>query len=146
MKLADVPPVACSACNGQYPDRRHIDFQAAWDGPTFPQGVNLGDGNVRTNLTVAVDDLVLCENCLTQAGRLVGLQDTTALQGALDAAEETTRELRERLAGQADYIDRLEQAAESRGRLSAELTGKPRALSPQGPAPSGRRPRAKQAA
>jgi hypothetical protein len=26
------PPAACSSCYGQYPQRRHVDFGASWDG------------------------------------------------------------------------------------------------------------------
>jgi hypothetical protein len=29
------PPTMCSACFGQYPDRNHVDFEAAWDGPVI---------------------------------------------------------------------------------------------------------------
>lgn len=132
MKLASPPPVVCSSCYGQYPQRQHVDFESAWDGPTFTEGLHQGD-EVVTNLVVSVDDLVICEDCLREAGKLVGLGDVDTIQRDLEQLEQHAQELRERLAGQADYIDRLEKAAEARGRLSQELTGKVRAVTPQGP-------------
>lgn len=131
MKLADIPPVVCSSCYGQYPDRRHVDFESAWDGPTFAQGVTIAEGVTRTNLTVAVDDLFLCENCIRDAGRLVGLEPAGDMQARLEEQAGKVRELSERLAGQADYIGKLEAAAESRGRLEERLGV--RAVTPQGP-------------
>src|SRR4029077_7750443 len=54
MRIANVPPTMCSACFGQYPDRTHVDFEAAWDGPV-----------VNNNGTAySVDELVLFETCL----------------------------------------------------------------------------------
>lgn len=124
MKLTDIPPYVCSSCGGQYPERRHVDFQAAWDGPTFREGVAVAEGDVRTNLTVAIDDLIICENCLRDAGMLVGLDDAHVLHGRFDVAQEKIRDLSERLAGQADYIAKLEAAAAARGRLE-ETLGRP---------------------
>lgn len=141
MKLADTPPVVCSSCYGQYPDRRHVDFESAWDGPTFTEGVATGDGEVRRNLTVAVDDLFLCENCILDAGRLLGIEPADKVALELEDAKGRMREMSERLAGQADYIAKLEQAAESRGRLDQALGV--RGVTPQGPR---KQPRAKAAA
>lgn len=110
MRLADVTPTHCSACFTQRTSDRHVDFEAAWDGPTVP-GAQL----------VSIDDLVLCESCLREAAALVGCVDNSAAAARVQEAEDRARELAERLAGATDYIARLEQAQESRGRLEAAL-------------------------
>lgn len=109
MKLCDTPPTHCAACFGQYTERRHVDLEAAWDGPTFDSGVATDHGVVR-NLTVAIDDLILCENCLRDAGRLVDLEDAAELKAEVEKRDEQLENLRARLAESEQYADRLEQS------------------------------------
>lgn len=66
MKKARSAPKYCSACHGQYPERQHVDFEAYYDGPVISESV--GDNTIK----VAIDDLVLCENCLASAAKLIG--------------------------------------------------------------------------
>jgi hypothetical protein len=63
IRLAETPPTHCASCFGQYPDRRHIDFGAYWDGPVFARD----EGDVAGGAPIAVDDLVICEECLRAA-------------------------------------------------------------------------------
>jgi hypothetical protein len=81
MRIADTPPAFCAGCYGQYPDRRHVDFEAAWDGPVFEgEGVHTGDGGARSKLPVGIDDLVICEDCLKSAAKLLGWAGPKAQQ------------------------------------------------------------------
>ena len=126
MRVAETPPAFCSACFGQYPDRRHVDFDVAWDGPTVPGGVMTPEG-VQSGITVTIDDMVVCDGCLTAAGRLVGLEPAGETVAKLDQALAEAAVLRERLAGQADYIGKLEAAQAARLPVSS---GSSRSTSP----------------
>lgn len=64
MKLAESPPRYCAACHGQYPKRKHVDFEAYYDGPVI---------NEENNIKMGIDDLVLCEECLSNAAMLIGM-------------------------------------------------------------------------
>lgn len=97
MKIAETPPVVCSACYGQYPQRRHVDFDSAWDGPVFNQEIDTGDGGKRDKIENSIDELVLCENCLADAAKLLGfggpraLERIEELEGRVEHAEEQAR-------------------------------------------------------
>jgi hypothetical protein len=96
-RLADTPPVQCSACGLQRPDRQHVDFDAAWDGPVVEGGLATGDGVVR-GPAVSIDELVICDECLTVAGRLIGLESvdqgyTASLEQQLADARTVNLEL-----------------------------------------------------
>jgi hypothetical protein len=89
----------CSACFNQQPDKLHIDFEAAWDGP-------VKEGAIK----VPIDDLYICEDCLKSAYGLldpesehVVIKDLTVelnrayerghyLQGELEKIRQTLRE------------------------------------------------------
>jgi hypothetical protein len=114
--LATVPPSACAACFGQYPDRRHIDFGAFYDGPILPSGAD----QVGV-VGLAVDDLVICEECLKAAATQLGLGDTEKVESEKKDLAGRVEELSERLAGAMALISAQEKAAEERGRLEAQL-------------------------
>lgn len=104
MKLAEVTPTHCARCFQQKPDERHVDFDAAYDGPVIPG----------TPEPICIDDLVLCESCMREAARLLGLVDwaeageqIATLKTQLATAEET---LLERQA----YVDQLEAAVSAK--------------------------------
>lgn len=64
-RLAPTPPAYCAACfNACGPQVRHVDFEAAYDGPVIPG----------TPEPVPVDDLVICEGCLAEAFNLLDPQ------------------------------------------------------------------------
>jgi hypothetical protein len=121
IRLADKPPVACASCHGQYVDRRHVDFGAAYDGPMLPNEEVAG-GNM-----VSVDDLIVCEDCLKTAAAVIGLSDPADVQGELDQMVAQHEQVTERLAGAMAYINRLESANRERDTLEDALRPKRRA-------------------
>lgn len=97
-------PIYCSACFNQQAIR-HIDFDAACD---------RGYGKAEA-VEVAMDDLILCENCVREGAELIGMSpegskdDRIAdLEGKLAHAEKT-REKAER------YAETLEDAVHQKG-------------------------------
>jgi hypothetical protein len=54
----------CASCFSQKPQMRHVDLEAYFDGPAIKQ--DNGD-------YLAVDDLVLCEDCIKGAASLVDM-------------------------------------------------------------------------
>ena len=104
--VTDTPPALCSSCFGQYPDRQHIDFEASWDGPVVEGGVAGEDGTVVSRIPVAIDELILCEECVREGARLLGMTDENS--GELERLREQLRETREREAGLKAYVDQLE--------------------------------------
>jgi hypothetical protein len=67
IKLANTPQY-CAACFNQQPQLRHIDFDAALDrGYGKPEAVQ-----------VTMDDAIICENCVKEAGRLLGMLEQSA--------------------------------------------------------------------
>ncbi len=68
------PPVACAACGGQYIDRRHVDFGSAWDGPV----INQLEVAVNGAIAMAIDDLIVCENCVRNAAEVLKMDDISA--------------------------------------------------------------------
>lgn len=56
-------PAYCSACFSQNPQLRHVDFDAAWDGPVLDH---------ESGIKQVIDDLILCEECIGAAARLLG--------------------------------------------------------------------------
>lgn len=110
MKPASSPPAYCAGCYQQKPEKRHIDFDAAFDGPSF-EVPEVGPG-----IRMQIDDLVLCEDCVTNAGKLLGLvnaddlkEENQELGEALEHANDTIEEMRETILGlrkaQESYMD-----------------------------------------
>jgi hypothetical protein len=104
-RLAETPPTHCSSCFGQYPERRHVDFQAAWDGPVIHDGVMTDDG-VTNRIPVSIDELVICEECLTHGAKLLGLKEGQENKRLLDSLAVLAAELEQAKS----YIATLEQA------------------------------------
>ena len=71
MKLALTPPAYCAGCFQHYTDERHVDFEAAYDGPVIPG----------TPSPVPIDDLILCERCVKAAA------DKLDLKGQIEELE-----------------------------------------------------------
>jgi hypothetical protein len=117
--LAEPAPAHCSSCFGQYPARAHVDFDAAWDGPVIGEGVTMH----------VIDDLVICDECIKTAARLIGYGDVVAVEAELKHAEETADNYLEQIVEMRRYVARLEEARD----------GRPAFLDPDPP----RKPRAK---
>lgn len=99
MRVADTAPAYCSGCFQSKPAERHIDFDVAWDGPTITEAV-----------TVAIDDLILCEDCLKAAAKLIGMADPAADQAELEQLRASNQHLVEKVRGLEDYAGRMEAA------------------------------------
>ncbi len=112
-------PIRCSACFNQQPNLRHVDMDSACD---------RGYGNQEA-VEVVMDDLILCENCVTEAGLLIGMMDATALdeevarlQKGLDLAEAEKKQAQR-------YADTLEDAISQRPEaIKIDHRKKPRPL------------------
>ena len=79
MRLLNGTPLKCSCCYGQYPDREHVDFVSAYEGPL------LDPANPRGG---HIDWLVLCDECIRLAHNLLS-KDERGEQIAQLAAENT---------------------------------------------------------
>jgi hypothetical protein len=106
IRLASPPPSYCSSCYGQYTERRHVDFGAAYDGPVL-EGVEGG-------VPASIDDLVICEECLAAAAKVIGYDDAAKLNEQIAAQADQLGELTERLAGAMAYANKLEAALQSK--------------------------------
>lgn len=118
------PPFACSSCGGQYVERQHVDFGAAWDGPMIPSE------HIAGHQPVSIDDLILCDECVRAAARLIGMEDRDDETISRLAADVDTQS--ERLAGSLRYVAALEQTIAERDNL-AETLG----IQAKPPAPAG---------
>lgn len=94
-------PMFCAACGSQDPKTRYVDFDAAWDGPV----VNPEDG-----IKMQIDDLVVCENCLKEASRLVGLVDPDQVSETLTRAQQDLIAKEHEIRDLQGYVSRLEAA------------------------------------
>lgn len=83
MKLTSSPPY-CSCCFQQKPAVQHIDLEAYWDGPIIE-----GAGYKQP-----IDDLILCADCLSQAGELIGLAEHKKLLHERNELKQEVQQLR----------------------------------------------------
>lgn len=100
IRIAEVPPVVCSSCGGQYPQRTHIDFVASWDGPVLK--------DVAGGVNVSIDELIICDECIRTAAAFLELVDPAETEAQLASALERNQELLERFTGAMQYIEKLE--------------------------------------
>lgn len=100
-RLASRPPIACAGCHGQHPDRSHVDFRAAIDGPV----INAADPRVGR-----IDWVVLCEKCVTRAFELLPEQKLER-----ENLQRTVDQLRERAEAAEDYASTLESSGAAVG-------------------------------
>jgi hypothetical protein len=98
-------PVYCSACFNQDPSRKHIDFDASNDRGWYGE-------NPATQ--VVMDDLILCENCINEASRLLGWMPVSEVQDKLSSLERRLDDERKRADKATEYSDRMEQALQHR--------------------------------
>lgn len=118
MKLTETPPVRCSACFGQYTDRQHVDFEAAWEGPTFKDGIVGPDGEITNSILVSIDDLIICDDCLRAAAALLGLKDPDELAEYTEQLEKQRDELLEKVRGHEQHAKNLEASLASQRELA----------------------------
>lgn len=115
-KIQENPTISfCSACFNQEPSKRHVDFGASYDGPV------MSTGSEENPIRVSIDELVLCEDCLSSGAEILGLVNADEQVTANEELAQRVEELSERLAGAVAYISKLEETASTRGTLAAEL-------------------------
>ena len=107
--VPEVAPAMCSSCFGQYPERTHVDFTASWDGPVVENGIVGENGEVATSVKVSIDELILCEDCVREAARLVGMVEPSEAD-EVERLRGMLRERSEELAGLRHYTEKLEAA------------------------------------
>jgi hypothetical protein len=118
----------CSACFCQKPDVEAVDFQAAWDGGSLkgrdaagePLPLAAGSSNM------AIDDLVLCADCIRGAAALL-----TPLPPDPVAAAEAETEA-ERVAALDGRVEELQRYV---ARLEGAVQAKPGGKAPRPPRP-----------
>ncbi len=115
-KIRECQPERCSSCYGQYPDRRHVDFGADWEGPAFK------DDSVAGGLWQHADNLILCEDCLERGIDALGFQLDKRAGEQAKLLEAENQNLRDRLAAAMTYIDQAEQEQRARASLVEQLT------------------------
>lgn len=97
-------PMYCSACHNQDPSSQHVDFDAACDR-------GYGDSPA---IPVAMDDLILCANCLETGARLLGMVQSQETAEKMMTLEHRLGEERKRAEQAANYADRMEEALANR--------------------------------
>jgi hypothetical protein len=98
IRLADRPPIYCAACFNQQQDLRHVDFDAASD-----RGYGESEG-----LSISMDDIIMCENCVKVGAEQVGMTDDATLKAELAAAKDRADAAEKDAEKQAEYASRLE--------------------------------------
>jgi hypothetical protein len=135
---ADPAPPHCSSCYQAKPEEEHIDMGAATDGPVIPDHLSGAVGVVGH----VIDEIILCKTCVSEAARLVGLEDAAKLRKQLDAALAANDTLHAQLTGtRSSVTDALEVVRRA-------ARGEQTPASPNGslPVPAGAKRRARAAA
>ncbi len=121
-------PIYCSACSGQYPEKRHVDFDAECDrgyAETIIQGKSQGEPIPSS--PIQMDDLILCEDCLKAGAELIGMIDGKALE-AENTALKAKLDSEEKKRAQAQrYSDLMEELTAHKG-IEIDHRKKPRSL------------------
>lgn len=97
-------PVYCAACHGQNPKLRHVDFDAACD-----RGYGNDEG-----VKIAMDDLILCENCVKEGARTLGIEDSRELKARVNDLERKHDVERKRREQAERYANTIEDAISNR--------------------------------
>ena len=97
-------PTHCSACFQQDSKLRHVDLDAACDR-------GYGDDH---GVKIAMEDLILCENCLKGAARLVGMVDDGEEADRIVSLETRLAEETARCEQAVNYANRMETALAAR--------------------------------
>src|SRR4051794_14453564 len=102
IRLAETAPAACASCGQRNPDARHVDFGAAGD-----YGMAPAPGNIAGAKLVSIDDLIVCERCLTDAASVLGLEDVSAQRSEAERLERTCEAAEAQFAAVAAQLERL---------------------------------------
>ena len=118
IRVAEIPPAYCASCHGQYPDRRHVDFGANYEGPSFH------NDNVAGGQWQSVDDLIICEDCFLEAMSRLGYEPASRVNEHVAMLERENEQLRNRMEQALGYIEQVDQEQKSRKALIEALTTK----------------------
>lgn len=128
-RIADTTPVACAGCHGQYPERTHIDFATAFEGPII---------NAAEPRTQRIDWLVLCERCVARANALLPqsasrADELAALQRRLDEESDRADRAEDYASNLEDTLQRRPEPAERAVRRARPkpASGKPNPRAPR---------------
>jgi hypothetical protein len=118
-------PTHCSACFQQDGKLLHVDFDAACDR-------GYGDAH---GVQIAMEDLILCENCLRDGAKLAGMVDGEVQAERIASLEGRLAEEAARCEQAVNYANRMEAALASRPTpiQVSRPRGRPRRPTPQEP-------------
>ncbi len=94
MKRYTGQPRHCAACYGQNTDKG-VDFEVAYDGPVVNQIAVVTAEGIDA---IAIDDLVICDDCLKPAAKLIGLVSAPDLVDELAEARQALARVEVKLA------------------------------------------------
>jgi hypothetical protein len=103
-KIAERDPFFCASCHGRPEGAVYVDFEAYYDGPVI---------NAEDNIKATIDDLIICNECLDTAARLLGYvpestDETARANVELKAAAAKQSRV---IASQAKRLELIEKAA-----------------------------------
>lgn len=128
MRIAQKTPPACACCGQPHmvSGGQWVDFEAAWDGPVL----DTGEGNSR--VAVSIDDLVVCEKCVRQAGELIGLENAPDLRGQISEQRKEIEELRKEVRAKDRTISNMNATVETAIKFPIHRpSGKPKITGPK---------------
>lgn len=120
MKVASKPPPYCAGCFQQKSEKVHVDFEAFYDGP------NMDMPEVGPGIKMALDDLILCEDCVAHAARIIGWVEGTAIKNENNELGEALEKANEHIQNLQDTVSGLREA---NSKLMDEKFGKPKRVS-----------------
>lgn len=97
--LEEPGPPYCAGCHQAVPDKRHVDFGASTDGPMMPAL----KGTVGV-VGHSIDEIVICEVCITEAAKLLGLGNAEDLLAKLETANRTIDAMHDQLGAQRSSV------------------------------------------
>lgn len=117
--IAEPAPPYCSACFQAKPTMTHVDFGAAYDGPTVPalQGTIGVVGHT-------IDDLIICTDCLELGAALIGLEDAAKARTKIEQLETANDRLQTRIEALEGLNNALETTKKAREAIAG--LGRPR--------------------
>lgn len=110
MRRADPKPAHCSVClqapSVRDPQLEFVDFEASWDGPVITR--NGEEVSPEQFAPVPIDDLIVCEECLRSAAKLIGMEQAEELRARVAELEGTVTERDVEIKAKDSMISHLE--------------------------------------
>lgn len=115
MRISDIPPAYCVSCHKAGPGEEFVDFEAYYDGPVIQE----------EHYKYQVDDLIICKDCLLDAGKLIGIGDVQSFKQENAEIGEAFQVKLEEIQELHKIINNLQEAVEG---LSSDKIMKPEPL------------------